>query len=276
MRGMLPLAAIDADPRFNARKGRDERAEDEARIVALAKSLEESGLLNDVLVRDRGEDAPGKRYALVHGFRRYEAARRLGWEKIACKARVYEDDLSAEIDNLAENVARDDLSPYDFARRAQDMHRRHGASYEAIGKRLGTEPGWVELQVRCLERLPIDLIEAFRRSDKSKLTVFLSVARETGHDKMRATYNRLVALSGPKPVRERLRLSSGVVTTRVKKKKPRKEATVVEVRERVVSGELARFHGRELTQRERDLALGLIGWFLGRQDMPLDEFEVSS
>jgi ParB/RepB/Spo0J family partition protein len=271
LRGLLPLSAIEADALFNARKQHDRDAE-EAKIKTLMASIGERGLLNDILVRDHGADfaASGraKRYTIVHGHRRFEAHVRLGLEKISCKARVYTDEIGPELDNLAENVEREDLRPYDFARRAQDLHRRHKISYEEIGKRLGAEAGWVELQVKCIERLPMDLIEAFRNCDKSKLSIFLRVARESNQERMRATYNSLTAITGSTSKRGRPTLASGIKKSVAR---TRKASLVREAREKVVSGELGAYQGRALSQRERELSLELLAWVLARQSMPLEE-----
>lgn len=272
-RGNLPLSSIEVDDVFNSRKIHDLEAEARA-LEELAASMNESGQLHDIVVRDCGDDPSkwknGKRYSLVIGFRRFRAAQRLGWEKISVKSREYQDDLGPEIDNLAENIEREDLRPYDVARRAQDMHRRYGVSYEDIAKKLGTDPAWVALQVRCIERLPMDLIEEFRGCDKSKLPLFLRVVRESTHDRMRSLYNQLITASMPKPKRQRLTTADGKVISR-KKSRARKAATVTEVRQRVSSDELRKFRGQEMSKRERDLVLETLAWVLGRQEMPFDE-----
>lgn len=275
LRGKLPLSAIEVDATFNARKRHDSGAENAA-IESLAKSIAERGLLCDLLVRDHGEDfeqqGRSRRYSLVHGFRRLEACRRLDWDKVPCKARVYESDSAAELDNLVENVQREDLRPYDFARRCQDMHRRHGMTYDQIAAHLGTDAQWVQKQVWCIERMPLDLIEAFRESDKSKLGIWMRVIQEPSQDKMRSTYASLMALSGR--VRTRQALPKESLTTRPKKRpRPRRPEEVTGLLRQIANGEMPAYQGRALSARERALALELLGWVLSRQPMPLETEE---
>lgn len=274
LRGKLPVSAIDADLTFNARKRHDSGAENQA-IESLMRSIRERGLLCDLLVRDHGEDheqkGRGKRYSLVHGFRRLEACRRLDWETVPCKARVYDSDEAAELDNLVENVQREDLRPYDFARRCQDLHRRHGMSYDSIAAQLGTDAQWVIKQVWCIERMPLDLIEAFRASDKSKLAIWMRVVQEPSQDKMRATYTTLMALSAR--VRMREPLKEGLTTRPKRKPRPRRPEEVTGLLRQIANGDLPAYQGRALSPRERALALELLGWVLSRQPLPLETEE---
>lgn len=69
----------------------------------LSKSMEKYGLINPVTITERHE--------LVAGFRRLEAARKLGWESIDCHIvpqRNKKDKLQMEAD---ENTTRKDFTP---------------------------------------------------------------------------------------------------------------------------------------------------------------------
>ena len=114
----------------------------------------------------------------------------------------------------------------------------------------------------------MDLIEEFRNCDKSKLNVFLRVARESNQERMRSTYNSLTALTGSTSKRGRPTLSGGIKKNVAR---TRKATNVREAREKVVSGELNAYQGRALSQRERELTLELLAWVLSRQQMPLEE-----
>ena len=76
-------------------------------MVSLMKSLQHHGLLNPVVVNDKHE--------LIAGYRRLEAARRLGWSAIevtVVKKATEAASLAMEID---ENTQRKDFSPEELA-----------------------------------------------------------------------------------------------------------------------------------------------------------------
>lgn len=78
---------------------------DEAALAALTASIEEKGVLQPVLVRERGDA-----YELVAGERRYRAAQRAGLETLPVIIRELSDEESLEI-ALIENLQREDLNP---------------------------------------------------------------------------------------------------------------------------------------------------------------------
>jgi ParB family chromosome partitioning protein len=82
---------------------------DEAALAELAESMEASGLLQPVVVR-----AHGGAYELIAGERRWRAAQRLGWSKIAAVVKDVDDRTLLTL-ALIENLQRNDLSPIDEA-----------------------------------------------------------------------------------------------------------------------------------------------------------------
>jgi ParB/RepB/Spo0J family partition protein len=97
---------------------------DNARVVveceALAADMKKRGLLQPIIVRH----TPGSRdrYDLVAGHRRFAAARKLKWEKIACHVlmpRKKSDKLISDRElvtaRASENLQRDGLSSYEIA-----------------------------------------------------------------------------------------------------------------------------------------------------------------
>lgn len=95
----LPLSDIRLNPE-QPRKFFDEEA-----LEALTTSVRKKGVLQPVLVRERGD-----LYELVAGERRYRAAERAGLETIPAIIRELSDDESLEI-ALVENLQREDLNP---------------------------------------------------------------------------------------------------------------------------------------------------------------------
>ena len=89
---------------------------DEDEIARLARSIQEHGLLQPVVVRRVAgrEDPGGERYELVVGERRWRASRRAGRETIpAVVADVAERELLEVA--LVENVQREDLNAIELA-----------------------------------------------------------------------------------------------------------------------------------------------------------------
>lgn len=78
---------------------------DEQALEALTASVREKGVLQPVLVRERGNG-----YELVAGERRFRAAQRAGLETIPVIIRDVSDEESLEI-ALIENLQREDLNP---------------------------------------------------------------------------------------------------------------------------------------------------------------------
>lgn len=79
----------------------------DADIWQLAKNIEEVGLINPVIVRRKGS-----KFERVSGFRRLEALKKLGKDKV--KAIVIDtDEKTALLIMLSENIQREDLNPYD-------------------------------------------------------------------------------------------------------------------------------------------------------------------
>lgn len=117
---------------------------DDKEIVKLAEDINHRGQLSAVVVMRNGE--PGK-YQLVAGFRRMAAIRiaveTLDYDKPVL-ARIVEtdDEKSALLDNLAENVKRKDLSPMNMAFAAKDLSN-FGMSLKEIAKEFGRHESWL-------------------------------------------------------------------------------------------------------------------------------------
>jgi hypothetical protein len=90
------------------------RAHRPEQVDAIAQSMNESGLLQPIVVRPLA----ARKFMLIAGRHRLEAARQLGWTTIDCRVLKGIDLLHAQLAEIDENLIRDDLS---MAERA--MHR---------------------------------------------------------------------------------------------------------------------------------------------------------
>lgn len=100
-------------------------------IEGLADSLKRHGQRQSITVYP----VEGKewKYTLDAGYRRVAAAKLLGWEGL--EATVVAPPKNVVLTNLVENVAREDISPYDFARACAEL-KASGMSPALISKSL--------------------------------------------------------------------------------------------------------------------------------------------
>ncbi len=138
----IPLDAVRPNP-YQPRRGFDESALEE-----LKNSLDQSGLLQPVIVRPAGEDA----FELIAGERRCRAARLLGWDGIDAVVRDVDDRTLLTL-SLVENLQRDALSPIDEARGYQRMIEEFDVLQSDVGELVGRNRSTVSNALRLL-RLP--------------------------------------------------------------------------------------------------------------------------
>jgi ParB family transcriptional regulator, chromosome partitioning protein len=111
----------------------------------LARSIRESGVIQPVVVRTRGN-----RFELLAGERRWRAAQRAGLERIPALIR---DDLSDEeafVVGLIENLQRESLSPIDTALGLKRLAELHQLTHGALGQRIGKSRAYVTHFLRLL------------------------------------------------------------------------------------------------------------------------------
>jgi ParB family transcriptional regulator, chromosome partitioning protein len=120
-------------------------------LAELAASLKQSGLLQPVLVRRKGDGM----YELISGERRWRAAREAGLETIQAVIRNCSDEESILL-ALVENLQREDLNPMEMARAYQRMMNEFGLTQDIIAQRVGCERSSIANAVRLLN-LPVEV-----------------------------------------------------------------------------------------------------------------------
>lgn len=88
-------------------------------LEELIQSIKERGILQPLIVR-----AAGKKFDLVAGFRRFQAAGQLKLESVPCVIKDIKDEEKVEI-QLIENIQRADLNPIDEAKAIQELAIDH-------------------------------------------------------------------------------------------------------------------------------------------------------
>ena len=140
----VPVHAIAPNPRQPRESFQDEA------LAALARSIQEVGVLQPVVVRKRDDG-----YELVAGERRLRAARMAGLATIPAVVRETDETESLR-EALIENIHREDLGPLELAAAFQELLEDLGVSQETLAERLGFSRAHIANTIRLLH-LPADV-----------------------------------------------------------------------------------------------------------------------
>lgn len=145
----LPLKVLHESP-TNPRQRFEEKP-----MKDLVESVREHGILQPILVRDRQQpgDAPGSRYEIVAGARRFRAAREAGLLEVPCIVRELTDKQTLEV-QFVENLQRADLHPLDEGYGYKRLHDEHAYTVEHLAAKLGKSIGYVYGRMQ-LAKLPV-------------------------------------------------------------------------------------------------------------------------
>lgn len=145
-------------------------------LAELTTSLKQSGLLQPILVRRKGDGI----YELISGERRWRAAKEAGLETIQAVIRNCGDEESVVL-ALVENLQRTDLNPMEMARAYHRMMNEFGLTQDIIARRVGCERSSIANVVRLMQ-LPSEvqqLIESNQLSmGHAKVILGLSTQNE--------------------------------------------------------------------------------------------------
>lgn len=182
----IEVGRIEADP------DQPRREFDEARLQELAESLRQHGQLQPIRVR---WDSKAAVYRIVAGERRWRASRLAGRPTI--DAIVVDDSTSLEsirVEQIVENLQRDDLSKTDTARAYKTLMESWGITARELASRLGVSESTVS---RGLGVLKLSEDER-KRVDAGEVAVSKAVVK-TPRKKKAKRFER-----------HRIRLSAGV------------------------------------------------------------------
>lgn len=149
--GQIEITELDINM-IMPREDQPRKKFDEESLKELAKSLEEHGVLQPVLVRERGD-----RYELVAGERRWRAAHIAGLETIPVIIRQL-DDLQAGELSLIENLQREDLTVIEEAQAYRLMMERYQYTQEMLSQKIGKSRSHIANTLRILN-LPYSILE---------------------------------------------------------------------------------------------------------------------
>lgn len=107
------------------------RVFDEEKLLELADSIKEHGLLQPILVKPEGN-----RYYIIAGERRYRATKLAGIDRINCIVRNCSEQEMTE-KALIENIQRANLSPVEEGQAYARLIEEYGLTQEQVAKRVG-------------------------------------------------------------------------------------------------------------------------------------------
>lgn len=120
-------------------------------LAELTASLKQSGLLQPILVRRKGDGI----FELISGERRWRAAKEAGLETIQAVIRNCGDEESVVL-ALVENLQRADLNPMEMARAYYRMMNEFGLTQDIIAQRVSCERSSIANIVRLMN-LPSEI-----------------------------------------------------------------------------------------------------------------------
>jgi len=154
------------------------------RIKELATSIQESGLIQPVVVYKEGD-----KYYLLVGERRWRAAQYLKWEKIP--AIIKDSSRSDAIVNaLVENIQREDLNAIEISEGAELMIKQTGLNQEQCSEKLGMNRSTLTNYLRLL-KLPEAAKQSIIAGDISQGHARAILALENDNDMLTALSNIL-------------------------------------------------------------------------------------
>jgi ParB family transcriptional regulator, chromosome partitioning protein len=162
----VPIGTLDPNP-FQPRS-----AMDPARLAELAASIRESGMVQPILVRRRGE-----RYQIIAGERRFRAAQANGLASVPVTVREVADEHLLEL-ALVENIQREELNAIEEAQAFHRLQEEFHLTQDEIARRVGRDRTTVANTLRLL-RLPRELREmvASGRLDAGHARALLALDR---------------------------------------------------------------------------------------------------
>jgi ParB family chromosome partitioning protein len=164
--GEVELSRVDPNP-FQPR-----REFPAAELEELEASIRESGLLQPIVVRPRGE-----RFQIVAGERRFRAAQRLGLRSLPAQVREVEDAALLEL-ALVENLQRQDLHALEEAQAYQRLHDEFRLTQEQIARKVGKDRATVANALRLLRLpAPVKQLLAERRLEAGHARALLALER---------------------------------------------------------------------------------------------------
>jgi ParB family transcriptional regulator, chromosome partitioning protein len=153
-------------------------------LSELMASIAEKGIIEPVIVRARG-----RRFQIVAGERRYQAAVQVGLREVPIVIREVDDNEIIEI-ALIENIQRKDLTPFEESEALHSLATRCGYTHEDMARRLGKSRTAITKSL-ALNNMPDEVKNLCRLADISSKSLLLQIVRLGDPQKMMALIEKL-------------------------------------------------------------------------------------
>ncbi|RMC41891.1 MULTISPECIES: nucleoid occlusion protein [unclassified Lactobacillus] len=117
-------------------------------IHELAATLAKDGLLQPIIVREKGE-----KYEIIAGERRFRAAQQLDWNTIPAIVNNMTDSQAASL-ALIENLQRENLNPIDEAQAYNNLMKMNNLTQTTLAQNIGKSQSYVANKLRLLKLTP--------------------------------------------------------------------------------------------------------------------------
>lgn len=144
--------------RIDTNAGQPRKDFDQEKLLELADSIRQHGVVQPILLRQNGE-----RYVIVAGERRFRAVRLAGLEKVPAIVKDLDEAQVMEV-ALIENLQREDLNPIEEAAAIRFLMQQHDLTQEEVSKRLSKSRPAIANSLRLLT-LP-EPVQAYLRNGK--------------------------------------------------------------------------------------------------------------
>ncbi|MDF2953857.1 MAG: Chromosome segregation protein Spo0J [Thermodesulfobacterium sp.] len=206
--------------------------EEDDHFKELVKSIKEKGILQPILVREKG----GGFYECIAGERRLRAAKKAGLKEVPAIVKNFSDEEALVI-ALIENLQRKNLNPLEEAMGYKNLIEKFGYTQEEIAEKVGKDRATVANLLRLLKLPSViqeDLLE-------ERLTVGHAKALLSLDSEKKQIYARNLILERGLSVRETEKLVSKLQKGEISKKKKEPDPDLV-----YLSEELSKLIGTQV------------------------------
>jgi ParB family chromosome partitioning protein len=185
---VVPIDMIDPNPNQPRQVMGD--------LSELMASIAEKGIIEPIVVRQRG-----RRFQIVAGERRYQAAVQVGLREIPIVIREVDDNEIIEI-ALIENLQRKDLTPFEESEAMHQLATKCNYTHEDLARRLGKSRTAITESL-SLNHMPDEVKNLCRLADIHSKSLLLQIVRQGDIQKMIALVEKISREGGA--TRESLR-----------------------------------------------------------------------
>jgi ParB family chromosome partitioning protein len=168
---MVPLAQIETN--------REQPRASLGDLAELTASIRARGVLEPLLVR---AIAGSKKYQLIAGERRFQAAVEAGLEEVPCVEMAASDQEALEL-ALVENLQRKDLSPFEEAEGYRTLVEKYKYTHDQVARAIGKSRPTISETLKLLA-IPPAIQDLCRHADITAKSVLLLIARAESIDEM--------------------------------------------------------------------------------------------